>query len=152
MKQIYPYDNNILFTISLITHVPACLCLQSHLDTCICACAYSMVVTSVKHKPLYYHIQCSKTFTFYSLCREGSRSPHSRSFFTRIANVFAVPKIVFFPIPHCARILANPDFQVAVKLCIPLTFPESRSVFWPNPGSREYPFRPCFRLLTLDTV
>ena len=26
--------------------------------------------------------------------------PHSRSFFTRIPNVFAVPKIVFFPIPR----------------------------------------------------
>ena len=46
VKQIYPYDNNVLFTISLITHVPACLCLESHLDTCICACAYSIVVTS----------------------------------------------------------------------------------------------------------
>ena len=56
VKQIYPYDNNVLFTISLITHVPACLCLESHLDTCICACAYSIVVTSVKHQP------CNTTF------------------------------------------------------------------------------------------
>lgn len=61
-------------------------------------------------------------------------------------------KIFFFPIPHCAHTLAKSAFHVAVKLCNPLTFLESRSVFCPNLGSREYPSRACFRLLTLDTV
>ena len=37
-----------------------------------------------------------------------------------------------------AQILANPAFPVAVKYRIPLTFPESRTLLWPNPGSREH--------------
>ena len=37
-----------------------------------------------------------------------------------------------------AQILANPAFPVAVKYRIPLTFPESHTLLWPNPGSREH--------------
>ena len=42
-----------------------------------------------------------------------------------------------------AQIFSNPAPQVAVKSRIPLTFSESRTVFWSNRGTREYPSRPC---------
>lgn len=78
--------------------------------------------------------------------------PHSNSFFfSRESTLFperwssAIPTIVFFSnssLIH-AQIFSNPAPQVAVKSRIPLTFSESRTVFWSNRGTREYPSRPC---------
>ena len=60
-------------------------------------------------------------------------------------SVIATPNIVFFPNPPSrAQILPHRASWVTVKSRIPLTFPESRTVFWSNPGSRKYPSRPYY--------
>ena len=72
-------------------------------------------------------------------------------FFSRESTLFperwssAISTVVFFSnssLIH-AQIFSNPAPQVAVKSHIPLTFSESRTVFWSNRGTREYPSTPC---------
>ena len=46
-----------------------------------------------------------------------------------------MPKFWQIPLP---REQSNPDSRQDI-----LRFRESRTVFWSNPGSREYPSRPC---------
>ena len=81
-----------------------------------------------------------------SLCNikgwEGVPIPHSRSLSreSRIPNFrHHYPEYRSLSQSRIrAQILANPAFPVAVKYRIPLTFPESRTLLWPNPGSREH--------------
>ena len=54
-----------------------------------------------------------------------------------------VPKFWQIPLP---REQSNPESRQDI-----LRFPESRTVFWSNPGSREYPSRPCYHGMTYRT-
>ena len=66
------------------------------------------------------------------------KNPASRT------SVIAIPNFVFFPNPPSRVHLGASPFPGAVKSLIPLTFPESRTVFWSNPGVQENPSRSCF--------
>ena len=46
-----------------------------------------------------------------------------------------------------AQILFNPVSRQDI-----LRFPESRTVFWPNPRSQKYPFKPCVIAFTNLTI
>ena len=78
----------------------------------------------------------------------GVLIPHSRFVFTRTPHpelLSLLFQISFFsqsPI-SCPNFGASP-FPGAVKSPIPLTFPESRTVFWSNPGVQENHSRSCF--------
>ena len=54
-------------------------------------------------------------------------------------SVIALPSIALFP---NLVVLANLVSWAAVKSRIPLTFPESRTVLWSNPGSQDDFSRP----------
>ena len=56
-----------------------------------------------------------------------------------LTPIIALPNIALFSNPV---FLANPVSWVAVKSRIPLTFPESRTVLWSNPGSQDDSSRP----------
>ena len=57
-------------------------------------------------------------------------NPESRT------SVIAIPNIIFFLNPHPC-LLANSASRLAVKSRIRQRFPESRTVFWSNPGFRQ---------------
>ena len=80
-----------------------------------------------------YHIQRLSPSLFRESVKEGP-DPSFSLLFTRIPNVVAILKNLFLPNPALC-----PHFSKSRFPC-------------PNLGSREYPFRPCFRLLTIDTV
>ena len=65
--------------------------------------------------------------------------------FIWVATISRIPNEKAKNLASHAQLLASSASREAVKSRIPsryLPFPESRTVFWSNPGSREYPSRP----------
>ena len=78
--------------------------------------------------------------TLARIWKRGFLIPHFCSIFTKITHLELLPSpspnIIFFLNPHPC-LLANSASRLAVKSRICQRFPESRTVIWSNPASRQ---------------
>ena len=118
--------------------------------------AFPLLFTRIPHPALFHRYPESRfsfpknTLKMTNFCKSlvDSLLPLERLLgWRRFPNSRQTNKNISHPVPKFWRIplpwkQTNPESRQDI-----LRFPESRTVFWPNPGSREYPSRPCSQSL-----